>query len=230
MSRLFRVAVFACPLVFASAARAASTDTATADPFAAMRGLYKQMDGDVKARIDRGDYLGAVRSVWKLAEEQPGHQELWFLYDLQSSFLGFAGDDSGARLAMARSQHIAPRPLPVRARAAATRAARAEALLEDPAAVLSRAADSHQVIMISEAHHVPEHRAYGASLLPMLKKKGFTILAMETLKAPVPAAPLGVSRVEAPGQLYGYYAREPQMAGLIRDALRLGFTPVVSSS
>lgn len=132
-----------------------------------MRGLYKQMDGDMKMRIDRGDYLGAVRSAWKLAEGQPGHQEMGFRFDLQSSFLGFAGDDAGARLAMARSQHITPRPMPARASAEASRAARAEVKLEDPEVVLARVAETHQVIMISEAHHVPEHRAYGAYLLPM---------------------------------------------------------------
>lgn len=219
-------ALLAALLLPSAVAFAASTGTAETDPFAAVRGLNREMEAGVTPKIDRGDYLGAARTVWKLAESPSGQQALWFLFDLQSSFLAFAGDDAGARLAMARSQHLSPQPIPILMSAGASRAARAQVKLEDPEAVLGRAAETHQVIMISEAHHVPEHRAYGASLLPLLKRKGFTILAMETLKHPLPEAPTGVSRVAAPGALYGYYAREPQMAGLIREALRLGFTLV----
>lgn len=219
-------ALLAALLLPPAAARAASTGTAETDPFAAVRGLNRELEAGVTPKIDGGDYLGAARTVWKLAESPSGRQALWFLLDLQSSFLAFTGDDAGARLAMARSQHLAPQAIPVSLSAEASRAARAQVKLEDPETALARAAETHQVIMISEAHHVPEHRAYGASLLPLLKKKGFTILAMEALKFPVPEAPTGVSRVAAPGALYGYYAREPQMAGLIREALRLGFTLV----
>lgn len=199
---------------------------AAGDPYAAMRDLYKRMEGEAKARIERGDYLGATRAVWRLAEAEPGRQELNFLLDVQSSYLAFVGDEAGARLAAARAQHVVPGPVPALRPAEASRAARAEVALEDPETVLSRAAETHQVIMISEAHHVAEHRAYGALLLPLLKKKGFTYLAMETLKYPLPSAPKRVARAGKPGELYGYYAQEPQMAGLIREALRLGFTLV----
>jgi hypothetical protein len=46
---------------------------------------------------------------------------------------------------------------------------------------LARAAAAAQVVMINEAHHVPQHRAFALELLKKLRQDGFTHFASETL-------------------------------------------------
>jgi hypothetical protein len=85
--------------------------------------------------------------------------------------------------------------------------------------VLDTMADDAQIIMVNEAHHVPQHRAFSIELLPLLWKKGFRYLAAETLsqtdtELQKRGYPIGVS---------GHYTAEPVYGDLIRTALRLGY-------
>lgn len=84
--------------------------------------------------------------------------------------------------------------------------------------LMERARD-RQVVMFNELHFSPEHRALVRQLLPQFKELGFTSLAMEALA-------IGDTQLMNrgfPSQESGYYVREPEMAKLVRDALRLGF-------
>lgn len=206
--------------LFASCPALAADD----DPFAAMKDLYARIETEVSPRLDDNDALGAVEASRRFVEEEKDVQALQFLLDLRSSYLAAAGEEAQARLSMARAQNLAGRLQPPREyEEAAWEAARAQVRWEEPEAVLKEAAKTHSVIMISEAHHVPETRAFGRAVLPLLRGLGFEFLAMEALKHPVPENPAKVTRSTAPDAASGYYLMEPQMAGLVREALRLGF-------
>ncbi len=83
-------------------------------------------------------------------------------------------------------------------------------------------APSYRIVMINEAHHVPQTRLLTLSLLKPLHDAGFRYLALEALvnngKNPVAAG--------YPDMKTGEYTKEPIMADLVREALRLGYTLV----
>jgi hypothetical protein len=86
---------------------------------------------------------------------------------------------------------------------------------------IEAAAGSRQVVMINEAHHVPQHRAFTLQLLAALRRKGFTYFAAETLQ-PDP----GLARRGYPTAETGSYIQEPLYGDLVRTALRLGYQVV----
>ena len=92
----------------------------------------------------------------------------------------------------------------------------------DARAWIARQASQHDVVMINEAHHVPQTRLLTLSLLKPLHDAGYHYLALETLentgKDPLPDG--------YPVESSGGYTREPVMAELVREALRLGYTLV----
>lgn len=83
-------------------------------------------------------------------------------------------------------------------------------------------ASNYGIVMINEAHHLPQTRLLTLSLLKPLRSAGFRYLALETLvnngKNPIPA---GYPEVDSGG-----YTNEPVMAELVREAIRLGYTLV----
>ena len=89
----------------------------------------------------------------------------------------------------------------------------------DAVATLLDLADKHQVIMINEAHHVPQHRALTLLLLEGLYRKGFRYFAAETLYAKVEE----LHKRGYPNRKTGYYTSEPLYADVVRTALRLGY-------
>ncbi len=72
---------------------------------------------------------------------------------------------------------------------------------------------NNQIVIINEAHDRLVQRAFIYELLPLLKDKGFTHLAMETLSQPT--SNLDIST--------GFYTSEPVMGEVYRKALELGF-------
>ncbi len=89
----------------------------------------------------------------------------------------------------------------------------------DAVQAIASLAEGRRVVMINEAHHVPQHRALTIALLRVLRAKGFAWLAVETLYEsdtllasrgyPVPAS--------------GAYVNEPLYGDLVRTALALGY-------
>ncbi len=83
-------------------------------------------------------------------------------------------------------------------------------------------APRYRIVMINEAHHVPQTRLLTISLLKPLWDAGYRYLALEALNNngsnPVPSG--------FPDLNTGEYTKEPVMAELIREALKIGYTLV----
>ena len=88
------------------------------------------------------------------------------------------------------------------------------------AALLARA-DSTPLVLFNENHFVPRHRALLTTLLPALRAKGFSYLALEGL------GPEQDSLLNQPGNYptvhSGFYLKEQHFAQLVRAARALGF-------
>lgn len=87
------------------------------------------------------------------------------------------------------------------------------------------------IVIISEAHHKPQHRVFTTELLDELYEKGFRYLGLETLTPNYvdKSKYLMDTSINERGYplnspLTGFFTREPQMANLLRKALELGFT------
>lgn len=89
----------------------------------------------------------------------------------------------------------------------------------DAARAIAHVARNARVMMINEAHHVPQHRAFTIELLKTLRKNGFTHFAAETLYE----ADTKLSERGYPTKQTGYYTAEPVYGDLVRTALKLGY-------
>lgn len=76
----------------------------------------------------------------------------------------------------------------------------------------------HDVVIVNEVHDNPETRLLPLELLAPLRKQGFDTLALEALNAGA-----DVNKRGYPVYADGYYVREPIMARMIREAVRLGY-------
>lgn len=85
-------------------------------------------------------------------------------------------------------------------------------------AILDASAD-YQVVMINEAHHVPQHRVLTYRLLKGLWENGYRYLAFEAL-APDAEQELTNNYVHKKS---GFYTEEPLFANLVLYATELGF-------
>lgn len=88
--------------------------------------------------------------------------------------------------------------------------------------VLSEVYVANQIVMFNESHFEPKHRLFVAKQLSHLRSAGFKYLALEALSTD--DSSINVRRF--PTLLSGFYAREYNMANLIRTALALGFTVI----
>ncbi len=75
-----------------------------------------------------------------------------------------------------------------------------------------------RLIIINEAHHEARHRVFTTGLLQGLYNNGYRLLGLEAL-ADTLINKRGFAVVES-----GFYTQEPQMANLIAEALKIGFT------
>jgi hypothetical protein len=75
-------------------------------------------------------------------------------------------------------------------------------------------ADTARILMINEAHHVPQHRAFTKSLLKGLYEQGYKALCLEALTEGTRG-----DKLED-----GYYTKEVWMWDLIREARRIGYS------
>ncbi len=84
---------------------------------------------------------------------------------------------------------------------------------------LLEAARTRQVLMFNEEHWRPEHRAFGALMLPKLRHLGFRYLALEDRDQPPLDEAMRTGRVTVRTDPYCY---DPQRANLLRSALQSG--------
>jgi hypothetical protein len=91
-----------------------------------------------------------------------------------------------------------------------------EITLNEAAAALSQAVQERHAVILEEEHPQPEHRAFGARLIPRLRAAGITHLALEAnAQAPLDAA----SRSGRIVPSTDWFAFEPQRAAVLRAAL-----------
>jgi hypothetical protein len=80
-------------------------------------------------------------------------------------------------------------------------------------------AKSHQVVIINEAHHMPQHRVFTTQLLEGLRKQGYKHLGLETYISQESNDSLiktnGYANLKS-----GFYTKEPQFGNLLREALK----------
>jgi hypothetical protein len=87
---------------------------------------------------------------------------------------------------------------------------------------LADAAASHRVVMLNEAHHAPQHRAFVRALLAELHARGFRYFAAEALSERDTA--LNARGYPVPRS--GPYLTEPVFGDVVRTALGLGYEVV----
>ncbi|MFC0169904.1 hypothetical protein ACFFKC_17615 [Pseudoduganella danionis] len=99
------------------------------------------------------------------------------------------------------------------------RTALEKAIPEDAIRAIVRAARTRQIVILNEAHHIPEQRVFAMQLAHELKKIGFEYLACETFdeKIPVPMPDGHVSTST------GFYSKEPMFAAFLRSAHQDGW-------
>ena len=99
----------------------------------------------------------------------------------------------------------------------------------DAAAYITKIADQHQIIIISESHLKPQHRIFSRKLLSVLRNKGYKYLGLEALNPDstrsnfLSDTALQHRGYTMAGVTSGVYANEPQMSRLIRSAIQEGY-------
>jgi hypothetical protein len=85
-----------------------------------------------------------------------------------------------------------------------------------------KATKEYQVVIINEAHHMPQHRVFTTQLLAGLSEQGFQHLGLETYFASPKED--SIFRVNGyPTLTSGFYTKEPQFGQLLRKAHQSGF-------
>jgi len=99
----------------------------------------------------------------------------------------------------------------------------------DAVELVARRAEDETIVLVNEAHHVPQHRAFTILLLGALRERGFTHFAAEALFSEpggFNGRDDGLQERGHPLATTGTYLSEPVYADLIRTALSLGFVVV----
>lgn len=91
--------------------------------------------------------------------------------------------------------------------------------VRDAVTAISETVGKHQIVMINEAHHVPQHRVLTYRLLEDLWDQGFRYLALEAL-SPNAEHNLPTDYVDTTA---GFYTEEPIFANLVLRARQIGF-------
>lgn len=91
---------------------------------------------------------------------------------------------------------------------------------------ICKMADSVKIVMINEAHHIPQHRILSAKLLKALYDKGFRYFCTETINNSDTYGDDSLNIRKYPVMNTGFYSMEPLHGDLIRQALKIGFTVV----
>lgn len=76
---------------------------------------------------------------------------------------------------------------------------------------------NEKVIIINEAHHNNRHRVFTTSLLQGLYDNGYRFFGLEALSDSL------INDRKFPVMESGFYTKEPQMANLLQEALKIGF-------
>lgn len=95
--------------------------------------------------------------------------------------------------------------------------------LKDAVDVITNIADTVKIIMINEAHHIPEHRILTTFLLQKLYDKGYRYFCAEALNNSNSGRDTELNSRKYPVMSTGVYIAEPLYGDLIRQALKIGY-------
>lgn len=171
--------------------------------------------GPVLAAMDTAGYLRTWLALEEMAGAHPDAPEQWrgALGELRGWARAMVGDAPGA-LALEPADAPTRPPLP----------ADFDALTPVPAVpAILEAARGRRLVVINEAHHVPQGRVLTRELLRGLYDQGFRYFAVEALNAQGGDA---LARSRHPVLATGMYTREPVFGQLLREALAMGWTLV----
>jgi hypothetical protein len=88
---------------------------------------------------------------------------------------------------------------------------------------LTEHAGKFDLVMVNEAHNQPVSRALVYQMLPVMRRLGFSILALEALPDKATTDRINRDGYVLDEASYGYYLREPVEGEVVREARRLGF-------
>jgi hypothetical protein len=163
-----------------------------------------------------GEYLELVKHEQEYDKSDQWRSMYWDIRGTRESFLG---DTRDAQASFDRIEE-----------GHATRAKKGSPLdameHKDAAEYILSVADKHQVIMLSERHHVPQTRIVSTKLLQGLWDRGFRYLALETLENRPDKIDPNLNRRTYPLIEDGFYTKEPVFGDMVRQARRIGFTLV----
>ena len=83
-------------------------------------------------------------------------------------------------------------------------------------------AKEHRVVIINEAHQMPQHRVFTSELLQELYNQGYRHFGLETFFSS-PKSDSSLLANKYPILTNGYYIKEPQFGNLVRQAVKIGF-------
>jgi hypothetical protein len=105
--------------------------------------------------------------------------------------------------------------------AAKLRRARAE----DALPLIVKVAAGTRIVILNEAHHSPRDRAFALEVARALRPLGYTLLAVEAF-GNYPPLTATLAREGFPRLNSGTYLKEPVFGDFVRQALRLGYSPI----
>ncbi|HKR77844.1 MAG TPA: hypothetical protein VJR95_14395 [Rhodanobacter sp.] len=89
---------------------------------------------------------------------------------------------------------------------------------------LAKHAGRFDLVMVNEAHNQPMSRALIFQMLPVMRRMGFSVFALEALPDKATTGWINRHGYALDEASYGYYLREPIEGEVVREARRLGFT------
>ena len=179
-----------------------------------MRAFIAEYQQRSRVLQEAGNVLGEMQLMKELAAKYPSSMAVRSLASQQlATFLSFLGRTDEA-IATFDSANAGRSTWPA--------VAVDSFQVVDAVDAIVRVADTSRLILVNEAHHVPQHRVLTYALLERLYDKGFRYLAAETFAE----TDSGLQRRGYGVRGSGYYSNEPVFGALIRKALQLGYTLV----
>lgn len=176
--------------------------------------IAREVDRTVRAARAHGNTLTALLALRAVAAERLGQNPM--VDQAIGTLLMQAESELGNHVEALAAADIAAPGTP--------RGGTSEAPIDgwrpvDAIAAIRSLTKDRRVVMINEAHHVPQHRTVTLELLRALRDEGFTHFAAETLYE----SDVDLNERGYPTEQSGAYITEPTYASLIREALRLGY-------
>lgn len=88
--------------------------------------------------------------------------------------------------------------------------------------VIIERAKKSKVVIVNEAHHMPQHRVFTTTLLQGLYDEGYRHLGMESFLSSRRSDSTILAN-KYPILTNGYYVKEPQYGNIVRQAVKIGF-------